>query len=155
MGNHLFIGLGETGGKILQHIKERYYNELQSYTPNNKINLEFLYIDSNTDKFNNISPLSKLQKSTKLDNSQKRYITPFNPINLPLLKRIIPDKELNKIEKKLFIITAILLTGAGAVFGLYIAEILASQFEELGKTQDIVSKIAIAIITFFIFNFFS
>ena len=52
--------------------------------------------------------------------------------------------ELNKIEKKLFIITAILLTGAGAVFGLYIAEILASQFEELGKTQEIVSKIAIS-----------
>ena len=55
-------------------------------------------------------------------------------------------KEMNKIEKKLYVITAILLSVSGAIFGLYLAEVMGSRFPEIENTQLIISRILISII---------
>lgn len=46
MANHLFIGLGGTGGKILREMRKRVYEEFDSNTPQGDIQLEYIYVDS-------------------------------------------------------------------------------------------------------------
>lgn len=46
MANHLIIGLGGTGGKIIREFRKRVYEEFHSNDPGNKVNLEYIYLDS-------------------------------------------------------------------------------------------------------------
>ncbi|MDR1454415.1 MAG: tubulin-like doman-containing protein [Tannerella sp.] len=46
MANHLIIGLGGTGGKILREMRKRVYEEYRSNNPPGKTFLEYLYVDS-------------------------------------------------------------------------------------------------------------
>ena len=55
-------------------------------------------------------------------------------------------KELNKIEKKLYIITAILFTIGGAVVGLYVADFLGSYFEGISPVQSTISQVIVAVV---------
>lgn len=56
----------------------------------------------------------------------------------------------DKIEKKLFIITAVLLTIFGAIIGLYVAEFLGSYFADATKSQLTVSCIITSVIFAFV-----
>ena len=46
MSNHLIIGLGGTGGKILREFRKRVYEEFNSNKPGECVNLEYIYLDS-------------------------------------------------------------------------------------------------------------
>ena len=52
MANHLIIGLGGTGGKILREMRKRIYEEFRSNEPAGKIEIEYLYIDSSDEDLN-------------------------------------------------------------------------------------------------------
>ena len=45
MTNHLLIGLGGTGGKIIRSLRKMIYHNLRSENPDN-VRLRYLYIDS-------------------------------------------------------------------------------------------------------------
>ena len=51
--NHLLIGLGGTGGKILKEFKKRLYKEHPDDTERNEMRpaISFLYVDSTTEMF--------------------------------------------------------------------------------------------------------
>ena len=40
MSNHLIIGLGGTGGKVIRELRKRVYEEFRSNDPGNGVNLE-------------------------------------------------------------------------------------------------------------------
>ena len=46
MANHLLIGLGGTGGKVLRELRKRIYEEYRSHEPGNGVFLGYLYVDS-------------------------------------------------------------------------------------------------------------
>ena len=46
MANHLIIGLGGTGGKVLRELRKRVFEEFGSNTPGNNVHLEYIYLDS-------------------------------------------------------------------------------------------------------------
>ena len=46
MSNHLIIGLGGTGGKILREFRKRIYEEFRTNEPGEGLNLEYIYLDS-------------------------------------------------------------------------------------------------------------
>ena len=46
MANHLIIGLGGTGGKVLREMRKRVYEEFRSNDPGNGVFLDYVYVDS-------------------------------------------------------------------------------------------------------------
>ena len=46
MANHLFIGLGGTGGKVLRELRKRVYEEFRSNDPGQGVFLDYVYVDS-------------------------------------------------------------------------------------------------------------
>ncbi len=46
MANHLLIGLGGTGGKILREMRKRIFEQFSSNTDTGKTHLEYIYVDS-------------------------------------------------------------------------------------------------------------
>lgn len=46
MANHLIIGLGGTGGKVLRELRKRVYEEFRSNDPGNGVFLDYVYVDS-------------------------------------------------------------------------------------------------------------
>ena len=46
MANHLLIGLGGTGGKILRAMRKRIYEEFGSNELTDKTHLGYIYVDS-------------------------------------------------------------------------------------------------------------
>ena len=42
--NHLFIGLGGTGGKVLRELRKRVFEEYNSNEPKNGLFLNYLYL---------------------------------------------------------------------------------------------------------------
>ena len=46
MSNHLIIGLGGTGGKVLREFRKRVYEEFRSNEPGGGVFLDYIYVDS-------------------------------------------------------------------------------------------------------------
>lgn len=46
MANHLLIGLGGTGGKILREFRKKYFEQFNDFAPHNGNVIEYLYVDS-------------------------------------------------------------------------------------------------------------
>ena len=46
MANHLFIGLGGTGGKVLRELRKRVFEEFRSNEPEHGVFLDYIYVDS-------------------------------------------------------------------------------------------------------------
>ena len=69
--NHLIIGLGGTGGKILREMRKRIYEEFRSVDPEGKVNLEYLYVDSSPSDLDNRSEWKTMGGSVHLMDAQK------------------------------------------------------------------------------------
>ena len=71
MANHLFIGLGGTGGKVLRELRKRVYEEFRSNEPRNGIFLDYVYVDSSPADLEDRTGWKVLGKSVHLGAAQK------------------------------------------------------------------------------------
>lgn len=85
MANHLIIGLGGTGGKVLRELRKRVYEEFHSNEPGNGVFLDYVYVDSSPSDLNDRTGWSVLGKSVHLGVAQKVNI---NGISTSVLSNI-------------------------------------------------------------------
>ena len=71
MANHLIIGLGGTGGKVLRELRKRVYEEFRSNNPGNGVFLDYVYVDSSLSDLEDRSGWKVLGKSVHLGTAQK------------------------------------------------------------------------------------
>ena len=71
MANHLIIGLGGTGGKVIREFRKRIYEEYRSNTPNDGLFLEYLYMDSSETDINSCEGWKVLGNDISLGAAQK------------------------------------------------------------------------------------
>lgn len=69
--NHLIIGLGGTGGKILCELRKRVYEELKTDDVTAPIYLDYLYVDSSPSDLNDKSKWKIMGHSVHLKDTQK------------------------------------------------------------------------------------
>lgn len=99
--NHLIIGLGGTGGKIIRAFRKTIYQEFRN-NKNDKVNIEYLYVDSSSEMMSlDDSTWKILGKSVQLAKNQqllikggadlKAHLDNIN--NYPGIKNWIGNKE--------------------------------------------------------------
>ena len=66
MANHLIIGLGGTGGKVLRELRKRIYEEFRSNEPGNGVFIDYVYVDSSPSDLEDRSGWNVLGKSVHL-----------------------------------------------------------------------------------------
>lgn len=71
MANHLIIGLGGTGGKVIREFRKRVYEEFRSIDPGNGVFVDYVYVDSSPEDLNDRSGWKVLGKSVHLSDGQK------------------------------------------------------------------------------------
>ena len=71
MSNHLIIGLGGTGGKLIRELRKRVYEEFRSNDPGHGVNLDYVYVDSSPADLNDRTGWKVLGKSVHLGEAQK------------------------------------------------------------------------------------
>ncbi len=71
MENHLIIGLGGTGGKVLREMRKRIFEEFRSNDSSSVVHIEYLYVDSSPTDLNDRSSWKTLGGSVHLSESQK------------------------------------------------------------------------------------
>ena len=104
MANHLFIGLGGTGGKILREMRKRVYEEFDSNTPQGDINLEYIYVDSDEKDLNNDKEWNYLGADVSLGARQKVNIHGIgsgvltSPKAFPGIGAFINDDDLKELR---------------------------------------------------------
>lgn len=69
--NHLIIGLGGTGGKILRELRKRVYEELKTDILTDPIVLDYLYVDSSPADLNDKANWKTMGHSVHLRDTQK------------------------------------------------------------------------------------
>lgn len=85
MANHLIIGLGGTGGKIIREFRKRIYEEFRSNEPGHGVFIDYVYVDSSVEDLNDRSGWRVLGKSVHLGEGQKVNI---NGISISALDNI-------------------------------------------------------------------
>lgn len=107
MSNHLIIGLGGTGGKIIREFRKRVYEEFRSNDPGHGIRVEYVYVDSSTEDLSDRKGWSVLGKSVHLGEGQKVNIngisaSMLNNINMyPGLKGFLKPDDLEMMRTKM------------------------------------------------------
>lgn len=107
MANHLFIGLGGTGGKVLRELRKRVYEEFRSNEPGNGIFLEYVYVDSSPADLEDRSGWKVLGKSVHLGTAQKVNINGIGAsvlgnINVyPGLKGFLNPSDLQMMQEEM------------------------------------------------------
>lgn len=107
MANHLIIGLGGTGGKVLRELRKRVYEEFRSNEPGNGIFLDYVYVDSSPSDLNDRTGWSVLGKSVHLGTAQKVNIngigtSVLSNINLyPGLKGFLNPTDLQLMQQEM------------------------------------------------------
>ena len=71
MANHLLIGLGGTGGKVLREFRKKVYEEFHSNEPTNGTCINYLYVDSSEDDLNSREGWKVMGKDVHLNEAQK------------------------------------------------------------------------------------
>lgn len=85
MANHLIIGLGGTGGKVLRELRKRVYEEFRSNDPGHGVFLDYVYVDSSPADLEDRTGWSVLGKSVHLGVAQKVNI---NGISMSVLGNV-------------------------------------------------------------------
>lgn len=85
MSNHLIIGLGGTGGKVIRELRKRVYEEFRSNDPKGGVNLDYVYVDSSPNDLNDRTGWKVIGKSIHLGEAQKVSI---NGINASMLQNL-------------------------------------------------------------------
>ena len=114
MANHLLIGLGGTGGKILRSMRKRIYEEFDSNTLTENTKLEYIYVDSDPKDLNDNGSWNYMGSPVHLSASQKVNINGIgggvlNNLNAyPGLRAFISeeDRDLMQNDQMLSIIDA-------------------------------------------------
>ncbi len=107
MANHLFIGLGGTGGKVLRELRKRVYEEFRSNEPGNGIFLDYVYVDSSPADLDDRTGWKVLGKSVHLGNAQKVNINGISAsvlgnINMyPGLKGFLNPSDLQLMQQEM------------------------------------------------------
>lgn len=107
MANHLFIGLGGTGGKVLRELRKRVYEEFRSNDPGNGIFLDYVYVDSSPADLEDRTGWKVLGKSVHLGTAQKVNINGISAsvlgnINLyPGLKGFLNQNDLQLMQQEM------------------------------------------------------
>ncbi|MBQ7269540.1 MAG: hypothetical protein IJS62_06785 [Bacteroidales bacterium] len=105
--NHLFIGLGGTGGKVLRELRKRIYEEFGSNEPDNGLYVDYLYVDSSDDDLNDREGWKVLGKSVHLKTDQKLSIhgislSMFDQLGqYPGIQAILTDEDVALFKDKL------------------------------------------------------
>ncbi|MBQ8045863.1 MAG: hypothetical protein IJ269_05875, partial [Bacteroidales bacterium] len=85
MANHLIIGLGGTGGKIIREVRKRIYEEFRTLEPGEGVHIDYVYVDSSTEDLNDRKDWKVMGKSVHLGEAQKVNI---NGVNASMLDNI-------------------------------------------------------------------
>jgi len=108
MANHLFIGLGGTGGKVLRELRKRVYEEFKSNEPTRgEAHIDYIYVDSSDDDLNDRTGWKVLGKSVHLADTQKVSIHGINlsmldNINMyPGIKAFLDSKDVAFMKQKM------------------------------------------------------
>ena len=116
MANHLIIGLGGTGGKVLRELRKRVYEEFRGNDPGNGVFLDYVYVDSSPSDLDDRTGWSVLGKSVHLGTAQKVNINGIGTsvlgnINLyPGLKGFLSPTDLQLMQKEM---VALISAGIG------------------------------------------
>lgn len=107
MANHLIIGLGGTGGKVLRELRKRVYEEFRSNDPGNGVFLDYVYVDSSPSDLEDRTGWSVLGKSVHLGVAQKVNINGISTsvlqnVNLyPGLKGFLTPNDIQLMQKEM------------------------------------------------------
>lgn len=107
MANHLIIGLGGTGGKVLRELRKRIYEEFRSNDPGHGIYMDYVYVDSSPSDLEDRSGWNVLGKSVHLGTAQKVNINGISTsvlqnINLyPGLKGFLNQNDLQMMQQEM------------------------------------------------------
>lgn len=107
MANHLIIGLGGTGGKVLRELRKRVYEEFRSNDPGNGVFLDYVYVDSSPADLEDRTGWNVLGKSVHLGMAQKVNINGIsmgvlNNINMyPGLKGFLNSNDLQLMKQEM------------------------------------------------------
>jgi len=107
MANHLIIGLGGTGGKVIREFRKRVYEEFRSNEPGNGIFLDYVYVDSSPTDLEDRAGWKVLGKSVHLGTAQKVNINGISTsvlgnINLyPGLKGFLTPNDLQLMQQEM------------------------------------------------------
>ena len=112
MANHLIIGLGGTGGKIIREFRKRIYEEFRNIAPvkqgeNQKVFIDYVYVDSSTEDLNDRKDWKVMGKSVHLGEAQKVNINGINTamldnINMyPGLKTFLNPEDIRMMREKM------------------------------------------------------
>lgn len=105
--NHLIIGLGGTGGKIIREFRKRYFEEKKDLNPYDGVFVEYLYVDSSEDDLNDKKSWKVLGNDVSLSASQKVSthgisMSMLHELNhYPNLKSFITREDVSMVESAL------------------------------------------------------
>lgn len=117
MANHLIIGLGGTGGKILCGLRKRIYAETKKKDITGETNLEYLYVDSSMEDLNNKEDWKYMGEPLHLGPAQKVCIHGISstvmatPHAFPGIEAFLPDRDLELLKNDQ--VQSIISTGIG------------------------------------------
>lgn len=83
--NHLIIGLGGTGGKILREYRKRYFEEQRDLKPHKGVFVEYLYVDSSMGDIEDRKKWKVLGNDVSLSENQ---IVPINGLSTSMLQNL-------------------------------------------------------------------
>ena len=73
MANHLLIGLGGTGGKILRAMRKRIYEEFGTNEPDIDTHISYIYVDSDLKDLNDDASWNYMGNPVYLSPSEGKY----------------------------------------------------------------------------------
>ena len=107
MANHLIIGLGGTGGKVLRELRKRVYEEFRSDESGNGVYIDYIYVDSSPADLDDKTEWKVMGQSVHLGYKQKVNINGINTsvldnINLyPGLKGFLNPTDLQFMQQEM------------------------------------------------------
>lgn len=105
--NHLIIGLGGTGGKIIREFRKRYFEDFKDLKPHNGVFVDYLYVDSSEDDLNSKKQWKVLGDDISLSTAQKVSTNGISISTLhelshyPMLNSFISRDDVTMIEASL------------------------------------------------------
>lgn len=94
MANHLIIGLGGTGGKIIREFRKQYLQEYGDLKPHDGLFVEYLYLDSDVEKGLNGAGWRVFGEDISLNQSQKVNIQGESGLKSTVLQNFVQYPEL-------------------------------------------------------------
>ncbi|MBQ7042513.1 MAG: hypothetical protein IJN66_07395 [Muribaculaceae bacterium] len=148
MANHLIIGLGGTGGKVLREMRKRVYEEFHSNEPTNNINLEYIYVDSSPADLDNRTGWKVMGKSVHLKEAQKVSIhgvsaSMFSNLSMyPGVECFLNSDDINLMTSKL---GPLITAGIGGQRRRLGRTLLANNMSVQDANSDFVSRVKQAV----------